>query len=199
MGGCWQEYVFCVTPLLSSTTEWKHWYHRQWCGWLLWKTLFVGLHIIPEWCRAAQSLHCCIVRVDECPGRLKLYSPCISQAIFLFSQYICSWKENIQKTFRTECAVDNKPASYEIGLFPGEVEEKTQIHQWLIFYWEARRLLRDPYWLRSSETWNPSHITWAYADKSMYFVWHHYFHLLQSENIDIISNGVDGCCGKHYS
>ena len=31
------------------------------------------------------------------------------------------------------------------------------------------------------------------------FLWHHYFHLLQSENIDIISNGVDGCYGKHYS
>ena len=119
--------------------------------------------------------------------------------MFLFSHYISSRKENIQKTFRTEAAVDNKPASYVIGLFPGEVEEETQINQWIIFYWEARRLLWDPYWRRSSETWNPSHITCADADKSMYFVWHLCFHLLLNENIDIISNGVDGCCGKHYS
>ena len=67
MGGCWQEYVFCVAPRLSSTTEWEHWYHLQWCGWLLWKTLFPGLHIIPEWCRGAQSLHRCIVTVEWMP------------------------------------------------------------------------------------------------------------------------------------
>ena len=93
---------------------------------------------------------------NECPGRPKVYSPCISQATFLFSHYICSWKENIQRTFRTEAAVDKKTASYEIGLFPSEVEEKTQLHQWIIFYWEAHSLLWDPYWLRSSETWNPT-------------------------------------------
>ena len=121
------------------------------------------------------------------------------QATLLFSHYICSWKENIQKTVRTEAAVDKKPASYEIGLFPGEVEDKTQIHSWVIFYWEARSLLWDPIWLRSSQTWNPSHITCADADKSVYFMWHHCFQLLLNENIDIISNGVDGCCGKHYS
>ena len=136
---------------------------------------------------------------NECPGRPKVYSPCISPATYLFSHYICSWKDNVQRTFRTEAAVDKKPASNETGLFPSEVEEKTQLHQWIISYWEAGRLLWDPYWLRSSDSWNPSHITWANADKSMYFVWHHCFHLLLNENIDIISNGVDGCYGKHYS
>ena len=55
------------------------------------------------------------------------------QATLLFSHYICSRKENIQRTFRTEAAVDIKPASYEICLFPTEVEEKTQLHQWLSF------------------------------------------------------------------
>ena len=166
-----------VTPLLSSTTEWKHWYHLQWCGWLLWKTLFVGLHIIPEWCRAAQSLHCCIVRVDECPGRLKLYSPCISQAIFLFSHYICSRKENIQRTFRTEAAVHKKPASYEIGFFPSEVEEKTQLHQRNIFYGRPAAYSEIHIDL-DLQRHGIQHVTWADADKSMYFVWHHCFHLL---------------------
>ena len=199
MGVCWQEYVFL----------WHHYFHLLQsenidiisngvdgcCG----KHYSQDFISFPNDAGEHKVFTAVLSDWNECPGRLKLYCPCISQAIFLFSQYIYSWKENIQKTFRTEAAVDNKPASYEIGLFPGEVEEKTQIHQWIIFYWEARRLLRDPYWLRSSETWNPSHITCADADKSMYFVWHHYFHLLQSENIDIISNGVDGCCGKHYS
>ena len=128
-----------------------------------------------------------------------MYYPCISHATFLYSHYICFWKENIQRTFRTEVTVDKKPASYEIGLFPGEVDQKTQTHQWIIFYWEAHSLLRDPIWLRSSQTWNPSHITWADAHNSMYFVWHHCFHVLLNEIIDKTSNGVDGFCGKHYS
>ena len=129
----------------------------------------------------------------------KVYSPCISHATILFSLYIFSWKDYIQRPFRTEAAVDKTPASYKIVLFPSELEEKTQLHQWIILNWEAHRLLWDPYWGRSSETWNPSHITCADADKSLYFVWHLCFHLLLNENIDIISNGVDGCCGKHYS
>ena len=136
---------------------------------------------------------------NECPGRPKVYSPCISHATILLSLYIFSWKDYIQRPFRTEAAVDKTPASYKIVLFPSELEEKTQLHQWIIFYWESQRLLWDTYWLRSSETWNPSHIPWANADKNMYFVRHHCFHLLLNENIDIISSGVDGCCEKHYS
>ena len=61
---------------------------------------------------------------DECPGRPKVYSPCISLATLLFPYYICSRKENIQRAFRTEVAVNYKPPSYEIGLFPSEVERK---------------------------------------------------------------------------
>ena len=38
-------------------------------------------------------------------------------------------EEDIKRMFRTEAAVDKKTASYEIGLFPSEVEEKTQLHQ----------------------------------------------------------------------
>ena len=120
--------------------------------------------------------------------RLHSYSPITSAP-----------EEDIKRMFPTEAAVDKKTASYEIGLFPSEVEEKTQLHQWIIFYWEAHSLLWDPYWLRSSETWNPNHVTWADTDKSIYFVWHHCFHLLLNENIDKSSNGVDGFCGKHYS
>ena len=81
---------------------------------------------------------------NECPGRPQVYSPCVSQYTLILYD-ICSWKENIQRTFLTEAAVDKKPASYKISLFPSEVEEKTQLHQWIIFYLETRRLLWDPY------------------------------------------------------
>ena len=91
-----------------------------------------------------------------------------------------------------------KPASYEIGFFPSEVEEKTQLHQRNIFYGRPAAYSEIHIDL-DLQRHGMQHVTWADADKSMYFVWHHGFHLLLNENIDIISNGVDGCCGKHYS
>ena len=43
--------------------------------------------------------------------------------------------------FNTETALGKKPASDEIGLFPSDFEEKTNLHECSIFHWEPHRLL----------------------------------------------------------
>ena len=94
--------------------------------------------------------------------------------------------------------MDKKTTSYEIGLFPSEVERKHNYTNELSFTGRPAGYSEIHIDL-DLQRHGMQHVTWADADKSMYFVWHHCFHLLLNENIDKSSNGVDGFCGKHYS
>ena len=90
--------------------------------------------------------------------RLHSYSPITSAP-----------EEDIKRMFPTEAAVDKKTASYEIGFFPSELEEKTQLHQRNIFYGRPAAYSEIHIDL-DLQRHGIQHVTWADADKSMYFV-----------------------------